>query len=71
MVLDGLIDAVEVEMDPAKRRATMQEAFTRVRDNIYVIPLHRQVIPWAVRANVKVHHRPDNVVEALWITVGK
>ena len=69
--LDRLIEAIEVEIDPGKRRAMMLEAFARVRDNIYVIPLHRQVIPWAVRANVKVHHRPDNVVEALWITVGK
>ena len=69
--LDGLIEASEVEIDPAKRRALMLEAFRKARDNVYTIPLHRQMIPWAVRANVKVHHRPDNVVEALWITVGK
>jgi peptide/nickel transport system substrate-binding protein len=69
--LDRLIDAIAVEIDAAKRRAMMLEAFRRVRDNVYVIPLHRQVIPWATRAHVKVHHRPDNVVEALWITVGR
>ena len=69
--LDRLIDAIAVEVDATKRRAMMGEAFARVRDNLYTIPLHRQVIPWAVRANVKVVHRPDNVVEALWITVGK
>jgi peptide/nickel transport system substrate-binding protein len=38
-----------------------------VRENLYVIPLHRQVIPWATRAGVKVVHRPDNVVETLWV----
>jgi peptide/nickel transport system substrate-binding protein len=69
--LDQLVDAIAVELDGAKRREMMGEAFAKVRDNVYVIPLHRQVIPWAVRANVKVVHRPDNVVEALWITVGK
>ena len=69
--LDRLIDAIAVEIDAPKRRAMMKDAFARVRDNVYTIPLHRQVIPWAVRANVKVVHRPDNVVEALWITVGK
>jgi peptide/nickel transport system substrate-binding protein len=69
--LDRLIEAVAVEMDATKRRAMMGEAFARVRENVYQIPLHRQVIPWAVRANVKVVHRPDNVIEALWITVGK
>ena len=67
--LDRLIEAAEVEMDPVKRRATMLEAFQRVRDNVYTIPLHRQVIPWAVRANVHVVHRADNVVEAIWIRI--
>jgi peptide/nickel transport system substrate-binding protein len=68
--LDRLIDAAEVELDPDKRRATMLEALKRVRDNIYTIPLHRQLIPWAVRKGVKAFHRPDNVVEALWTKVG-
>jgi peptide/nickel transport system substrate-binding protein len=67
--LDRLIDAVETEMDADKRRAMMLEAFQRVREMIYVIPLHRQIIPWAVRANVHVVHRPDNVVEAAWARI--
>ena len=67
--LDRLIDAVEAELDPAKRRALMLDAFKRIRENVYVIPLHRQIIPWAVRKGVKVQHRPDNVVEALWVTL--
>jgi peptide/nickel transport system substrate-binding protein len=65
--LDALIDAVEVEMDAAKRRSMMLEAFQRVRENVYTIPLHRQMIPWAARANVDLVHRPDNVVETLWV----
>ena len=69
--LDRLIEAIAVELDAPRRRAMMGDAFTKVRDEVYLIPLHRQVIPWAVRSNVKVVHRPDNVVEALWITVGK
>ncbi len=67
--LDRLIDAVEVEMDPAKRRAMMFDALKRVREQVYVIPLHRQLIPWAVRKGVKAFHRPDNVVEAVWMSV--
>jgi len=67
--LDALIDAIEVEMDAAKRRAMMLEAFQRVRENIYTIPLHRQMIPWAARANVDLVHRPDNVVETLWVRI--
>jgi len=65
--LDRLIEASELEMDPAKRNATMLEAFRRVRDNVYTIPLHRQVIPWAMRANVHPVHRADNVVQPIWV----
>ena len=68
-VLDRLIDDSYGELDPKRRDTLMLEALKRVRDNIYVIPLHRQVIPWAMRANVRAVHRPDNVLEALWIRV--
>jgi peptide/nickel transport system substrate-binding protein len=67
--LDRMIEAVEVEMDPIRRRARMLEAFQRVRENVYTIPLHRQIIPWAVRANVHAVHRADNVVEAVWVRI--
>jgi peptide/nickel transport system substrate-binding protein len=68
-ILDALIQGAEGEMDPVRRRGMMLEALQRVRQQIYVLPLHRQVIPWATRANVKVVHRPDNVVEALWVRI--
>lgn len=67
--LDALIDAGEVELDEAKRGALLREAFRRIRDNVYVIPLHRQMIPWAMRANVRTIHRADNFLEALWTRV--
>jgi peptide/nickel transport system substrate-binding protein len=67
--LDRLIDAVETELDPEKRRAMMLEAFQRVRSQVYTVPLHRQMIPWAARSNVTVHHRPDNFVEAIWVRI--
>jgi peptide/nickel transport system substrate-binding protein len=68
--LDRLIDAASVEMDGARRTRLMEEALARVRTNVYTIPLHRQVIPWAVRKGVTVFHRPDNYVEITWVKVG-
>jgi peptide/nickel transport system substrate-binding protein len=65
--LDRLIQASEVEMDPARRAALMEQALQRVRTNVYTIPLHRQVIPWAARKGVTVFHRPDNYVEITWV----
>lgn len=67
--LDRLAEAAEVEMDPAKRSAIMLQGLQRARENIYTIPLHRQVIPWATRSNVRAVHRADNVVEALWVRI--
>ena len=67
--LDRLIDASEVEMDAARRTAFMEQALQRVRTNAYTIPLHRQVIPWAVRKGVTVFHRPDNYLEMTWVRI--
>ena len=67
--LDALIDAAAVEMDVAKRAALMERALRSVRSNVYTIPLHRQVIPWAVRKGVTVFHRPDNYVEMTWVKI--
>ena len=33
------------------------------------IPLHDQVIPWAMRKNVSVIHRADNRLVADWVKV--
>jgi peptide/nickel transport system substrate-binding protein len=33
------------------------------------IPLHNQVIPWAMRKNVDAVHRADNRLEATWVKI--
>jgi peptide/nickel transport system substrate-binding protein len=67
--LDRLIESADVEMDPARRRTILLEALQRVRRQVYTVPLHRQVIPWAVRQGVSIAHRPDNFIEATRIRV--
>ncbi len=58
--MDALIDQVKVELDPAKRTALMTEALKLQNDDVAHIPLHNQVIPWAMKRNIDVVHRPDN-----------
>ncbi len=65
--VDRAIDAASIEMDDAKRENLLAAAVSRVRDQAYVIPLHRQVIPWAARAGVSVVHRADNVLSMIWV----
>ncbi len=67
--LDALIDAAKVEGDVAKRRGQLREALKIVQDDVAVIPLHHQVIPWAARSNVQVVHRANNHIDVRWIRI--
>jgi peptide/nickel transport system substrate-binding protein len=67
--LDELTAAIDVEMDMAKRHAMVTEAMKLVQDEVLVLPLHRQVIPWVSKKNVTVVHRPNNVLLPRWVTV--
>ena len=67
--LDDLIDKAEVEMEPAKRQTLINQAVELVKNEVLVIPLHRQVIPWVSRANVSLIHRSDNKFTPLWVTI--
>jgi peptide/nickel transport system substrate-binding protein len=67
--LDELLAASSKEGDPKKREQIVKAALARHNELVLNIPLHRQVIPWAARANVEVVHRPDNWLEWRWITV--
>jgi peptide/nickel transport system substrate-binding protein len=66
---DALVDQVKVEMDTAKRQAAINQAMRIQHENIYHIPLHRRMQPWATRANVEVAHRPDSWLEVAWVKV--
>jgi peptide/nickel transport system substrate-binding protein len=68
---DALAAQSSVEADPKKREALVKQALTEFKNAIAVIPLHRQVIPWAARTNVNVVHRADNWLEVQWMSVNK
>jgi peptide/nickel transport system substrate-binding protein len=40
----------------------INDAVKIVQDEVLTIPLHRQVIPWASRANVSVVHLPNDIL---------
>lgn len=67
--LDQLIDAAAVETDAAKRKDTVRQALLEEREQVHDVPLHRQFIPWAARANVDVRHYADNFVRAWTMSV--
>ena len=59
------------EPDPKKREALVKAALREQKEQVTTLPLHRQVIPWAARANVSVVHRADNWLEVPWVTVAR
>jgi len=68
---DALAAQSSVEPDAKKREGLIKAALREYKEQVHVIPLHRQVIPWAARSNVSAVHRADNWLEVQWVTVAK
>jgi peptide/nickel transport system substrate-binding protein len=66
---DALAAQSSTEPDPKKREELVKAALREFKEQVAVIPLHRQVIPWAARTNVNVVHRADNWFEVQWVTI--
>ncbi|MCE2988877.1 MAG: ABC transporter substrate-binding protein [Nitrosomonadaceae bacterium] len=67
--LDTLIDQIEGNMELVERQKQINQAVRIMHEQVHVIPLHRQVIPWVSRKNVTVLHRPNNLVDLHWVNV--
>jgi len=66
---DAAVDALKTETDMKKRAALTKEALSIHKADVGHIPLHHQVIPWAMRAGVSVVHRADNRLTVKWVKV--
>lgn len=67
--VDTLIDQVKTETDEAKRTNAIQKALRIHAEEFGHIPLHDQVIPWAMGKKVNVVHRADNRLTMEWVTI--
>ena len=67
--MDRLIRAIGAEEDAGKRNALIADALRVEKETVLHIPLYEQLIPWAMRDNVHVIHRPDNRLTMEWVTV--
>jgi len=66
---DKLVNAMKSEVDQKKRNQLIADALSIHNKEVMHIPLHNQVIPWAMRKNVSVVHRADNRLEASWVRI--
>jgi peptide/nickel transport system substrate-binding protein len=66
---DAMIDNAKGDVDAKHRQETINAAMKYFHENVFMIPLHLQVIPWASRSNVEVIHRADNWLQVTWINI--
>jgi peptide/nickel transport system substrate-binding protein len=66
---DKLVDAMKSEVDQKKRNQLIADALMIHNRSVMHIPLHNQVIPWAMRKNVSVVHRANNRLEGAWVRI--
>lgn len=67
--VDALIDQIKVETNQAKRDEMIVQALRLHAEDIGHIPLHDQIIPWAMKKNVNAVHRADNRLVPDWIII--
>ena len=61
--MDYIVDRVKTETDLQVRNRFLTEGLQLSNDTVSHIPLHNQVIPWAMKKNVEVVHRADNRID--------
>ncbi|MBS7790605.1 ABC transporter substrate-binding protein [Roseococcus sp. SDR] len=66
--MDALIQRMKTETGEA-RNATIREALRLYREDVPHIPLHHQMIPWAVRGNITIPHMANNQPYFRWAVV--
>jgi len=60
--MDRLIADIKVQLDPAKRNEAIRQALVLAAREMPVVPIHQQLIPWAMRRNVTATFSPVNTV---------
>ena len=66
--MDALVGRMKTESGGA-RAAAVRDALRLYREDVPHIPLHHQMIPWAVRSNIQIPHSANNQPYFRWMTV--
>jgi peptide/nickel transport system substrate-binding protein len=61
--MDALVERIKKETDAKNRNELIEKALELSHQDVSHIPLHNQIIPWAVKKNVDMVHRADNRID--------
>jgi len=67
--MDALVERTKKETDLKLRTELLTQALQLSNDTVSHLPLHNQIIPWAMKKNVDVVHRADNRLDWRLIVV--
>jgi peptide/nickel transport system substrate-binding protein len=66
--MDALVQRMKTDTGEA-RQAAIAEALKLYREDLPHIPLHHQMIPWAMRSNIQIPHMANNQPYFRWVVV--
>ncbi len=61
--MDALVERIKKEVDQKNRNDLIEQALLLEHKDVSHIPLHNQVIPWAMKKNIDMYHRADNRID--------
>jgi len=67
--MDALVERIKVEVDLKNRNDLIEKALLLEHQEVSHLPLHNQVIPWAMKKSIDVVHRADNRLDWRLIAV--
>ena len=67
--MDALVERVKKEVDQTNRTALIEQALQLSHQDVSHIPLHNQLIPWAMKKNIDLYHRADNRIDMRGVKV--
>ena len=67
--MDALVERIKKEVDEKTRNGLIEQALLLSHQDVSHLPLHNQVIPWAMKRNVQAVHRADNRLDMRLVRV--
>ena len=67
--MDALVERIKQEVDQKNRNALIEQALLLSHQDVSHIPLHNQIIPWAMKKNIELYHRADNRIDMRGVKV--
>ena len=67
--VDALVERIKKEVDQKNRNDLIEQALLLSHQDVSHIPLHNQVIPWAMKKNIEMVHRADNRIDMRGVKV--